>query len=69
MVAVFKTNVPDKSEADKLVEILSMHFPACRINFDLDDCDKVLRIEGKTVEVSTVTTLVLEKGVFCEALE
>lgn len=69
MVVVFKTDVPDKSQADKLIEALSTEFPSCRINFDLDDCDRVLRIEGNTIESSTIANLVLAKGVFCEALE
>ena len=35
MVEVFKTNVQDKGQAERLVHLLSRYFPACSINFDL----------------------------------
>ncbi len=45
MVEVFKTNVEEVSDASKIVTILLQYFPDSTINFDLDDCDKVLRIK------------------------
>ena len=49
MIEVFKTNVQEFSEAQKLVALLRKHFPNSKINFDLDDCDKVLRVEGNNL--------------------
>ena len=68
MVEVFKTNVSDESQAEKLLEILAWHFPACRINFDLDDCDKILRIEGEGLFTASVQMIVAENGFTCEIL-
>ena len=47
VVEVFKTAVASSSEAALVLQILKAHFPSCRINFDLQDCDRILRIEGE----------------------
>ena len=69
MVEVFKTNVRAKGQARQLIEILSRHFPACKINFDLHDRDKILRIEGDHFLVESVRMIVEENGCACEILE
>ncbi len=69
MIEVFKTNVQEFSEAQKLVALLLRHFPNSKINFDLDDCDKVLRVEGHNLRVEKVMTLVSEKGFLCKVLD
>jgi hypothetical protein len=45
MVEVFKTNVKDLHHADWLVDRIHRTFPGYRANFDLDDCDRILRVE------------------------
>jgi hypothetical protein len=69
MIEVFKTNVQEFSEAQKLVALLLRHFPNSKINFDLDDCDKVLRVEGSNLRIEKVMTLVTEKGFVCKVLD
>ena len=69
MVEVFKTNVQEFSQAQKLVALLSRHFPGSKINFDLDDCDKVLRVEGNNLRIEKVMNLVMEKGFLCTVLD
>jgi hypothetical protein len=69
MVEVFKTNVQEFAEAQKLVAVLRRHFPGSKINIDLDDCDKVLRVEGNNLPVEKVMTLVTEKGFACTVLD
>ena len=68
MVEVFKTNVREVSEADKLVSLLLQHFPGSKINFDLHDCDKILRVEGKDFLTETVMVVVKENGFTCDVL-
>ena len=46
MVEVFKTDINNKQLARTVIKSLSIRFPACKINIDLADCDKVLRIES-----------------------
>lgn len=69
VVEVFKTNVQEHEEAQKLVALLREHFPETRINFDLDDCDKILRVEGRNFKVGIVIRLVNENGFHCALLE
>ena len=49
MVEVFKTNVKKAGEAKRVINELLHHFPDKKINFDLQDCDKVLRVEGENI--------------------
>ena len=69
MVEVFKTNVQKKAQSKMLLCILSETFPSFKINFDLSDCDKVLRIEGDNIEVGKIMFLVKENGFNCEILD
>lgn len=69
VVEVFKTNVRQAPHANKLVSILLHHFPGSRINFDLDDCDNVLRVEGENIKADKVITVVEENGFNCDVLE
>lgn len=69
MVEVFKTNVQEITEAQEIVALLRFHFPESRINFDLHDCDKILRIEARHVPARKVIDLVLQNGFFCDVLD
>lgn len=69
MVEVFKTNVQKKAQSKLLLCALSEAFPSCKINFDLSDCDKVLRVEGDNMEALQIMLLVKECGFTCEILE
>lgn len=69
MVEVFKTNVHKKAQSKMLLCILSEAFPSFKINFDLSDCDKVLRVEGDNMEASRIMILVKENGFKCEILD
>ena len=68
-VEVFKTNVQQKKDADKLLKYLSKQFPCYKINFDLDDCDKILRVEGETLLPDKIIDLLLAKGHECHMLD
>jgi hypothetical protein len=69
MVEAFKTNIQKKTQSKMLLSILSKAFPSFKINFDLLDCDKVLRVEGDKIEALTITTIVEENGFRCEILD
>ena len=69
MVEVFKTNVQQKRQAKILLDILSRQFPLFRINFDLEDCDKILRVEGEDIPQEKITRVVKESGYHCMALD
>lgn len=69
MIEVFKTNVQEFSEAQTVIALLRRHFPGSKINFDLDDCDKVLRVEGNNFITEKIMKLVKEKGFVCTILD
>ena len=69
MVEVFKTNVRKKPQSKMLLCILNEVFPSFKINFDLSDCDKVLRVEGDNIEALRIMVLVKQHGFMCEVLD
>ena len=69
MIEVFKTNVKNRLQANRVVTLLKRTYSEARINFDLNDCDKILRVDG--IEGSHTKTIVrnLNKlGFKCETL-
>lgn len=68
MIEVFKTNVPDSMVAELLMARLQRIFPGCRVNFDLDDCDRVLRIEGHDLCSKQIMALCNTAGYDCAVL-
>ncbi len=69
MVEIFKTNVRGKRKAEWLIEILSLYLPGCKINFDLYDSDKVLRIEGSNVPSDQIPKIMQERGFRCKLIK
>jgi len=69
MVEVFKTNVYGVEDAAMLIPRLAVHFPGSRITLDLEDCDKVLRIEGADVLPSRIITILNSMNYQCHVLE
>jgi len=47
MIHVFKTSVKNRTQIKKLKPVLDSNFQDIKWNFDLEDCDKILRIESK----------------------
>lgn len=69
MVEVFKTNIQNGRQASTILKKLCQLFPKCRINFDLSDCDKILRVEGKIASPEKIIEVVTTDGYVCEVLE
>ncbi|MHA4808997.1 hypothetical protein ACX0G9_12865 [Flavitalea flava] len=71
IVKVFKTDVQDHQVAKHVILFLQQTFSHCRINFDLDDCDKILRIESlrEPIEETRIQLLMAGYGHFCEPLQ
>ncbi len=69
MVAVFKTDVKYQKQAEFVLSILLIEFPDAKINFDLDDCDKILRVEGTHFSPEAVQELIENLNHICEKLE
>ena len=69
MVEVFKTNVQEQDQAGRLLVLLTQQFPLSRINFDLDDCDKILRVEAEIIAQEEIMALIRRSGYQCFVLE
>ena len=67
-IEVFKTNLTSSKEADKVVKVLLRYYPHSYINFDLEDCDNILRVEGPDIEEDKIIDLVISQGHYCEVL-
>ena len=68
-VEVFMTNVQDVSQANYLIKMIIKIFPHYLVNFDLEDCDKILRVESDTIDSNAIIRLLSSNNVWCEILE
>ncbi|TSD64650.1 hypothetical protein FFF34_012135 [Inquilinus sp. KBS0705] len=68
-VEVFKTNVNEANISRRLTEQLLKCFPASKVNFDLEDCDNVLRVEGTGICPKRIIELLNHNGHHCEVLK
>jgi len=69
MVEVFKTNVQKETEKNYIIAIIQSQFPDYKVNFDLEDCDKILRVEGAHIELKNIIDYVNCLGYICIQLE
>jgi len=69
MIYVFKTSVKTKTEVKKLKPHLNNVLQGDNWNFDLEDCDKILRIDSKENVVLKITDLLNIHRFYCEELE
>jgi hypothetical protein len=67
-IEIFRTNIDNKDVALRVSFELSKHFPDAKVNFDLDDCDKILRIKGTGVNIKKVIDSLTDLGYICEVL-
>ena len=70
MILVFKTSVSSKEEAEQILPFLNAHvLPHGNCHFDLEDRDRILRVEGHDINASHFIGLLNEKGFECFELE
>lgn len=68
-VEIFKTNVHKEADKNYVIAIIQTQFPDYKINFDLEDCDKILRVEGIDLECGNIIDFVNCLGYTCVRLE
>ncbi len=68
MIEVFKTNVQEAAHSEMIIGRLLEHFPNSVINFDLEDCDKILRIHASEISNHKIIELLNSHGFQCEVL-
>jgi hypothetical protein len=67
-IEVFKTNVESLHAVKRLKLLLEKLLPGCKINFDIEDCDKILRAKGDGVDKEKIIELMNYYNYFCEPL-
>lgn len=68
-VLVFKTSVLDNRSVKKLKPVLNkLVTKNGDWNFDLEDCDNILRVETQNLGALTISKLLRKNGFSCEEL-
>jgi copper chaperone CopZ len=68
-VLVFKTNLRFKKQITAVTQHINNLQGITRWNIDLDDKDKVLRIESNELSPRSVEATLQQAGYFCEELQ
>jgi hypothetical protein len=71
MVEVFRTDVTQAHHADWIVDQIHRNFGNYTANFDLDDCDHILRVKSADgfVQPSCLIDLLKDLGFSAQVLE
>lgn len=69
-IEVFKTNVNDPGQARMLLDKIHAMFGEYMANFDLEDCDKILRVASADgfIQTSLLIDLLIKHGFHAEIL-
>lgn len=65
MIKVFKTNVLNTVDADNIINSLLLQYPNFRINFDWDEEETILRVEGAFFKAGDIIHFVRGFGFIC----
>ncbi|MBL7693107.1 MAG: hypothetical protein JNM41_16045 [Flavipsychrobacter sp.] len=68
MIEVFKTNVENHDTASTICSNICRRPGISSATFDLDDCDRILRVEGADFDSHQIKSLVEKMGYECEVL-
>ena len=68
MIYVFKTSVRHKKHVLQLSPYLNDLLQQSKWNFDLQDCDNILRIDSSEEILETVPKLLQDNGFHCSEL-
>ncbi len=67
-VEIFKTDITEDNAASDIVLHLQQLFPKANFNFDLQDCDNILRLESDYDITQPTIAAVKAKGFCCELI-
>jgi hypothetical protein len=68
-ILVFSTSVKQKRQVSKVTTLLTKIPAIAQWNFDLEDCDNILRIEADNVSPRYIEQLLIGAGIHCRELE
>lgn len=67
IVEVFKTNVNRRRDANRVLEAIHQTFSNHKANFDLEDCDRILRIQCDEGTLCPETLVAFLNDMGCQA--
>ena len=67
VVEVYKTNVQNETQGNRIIRFLHRNYPWYNVNFDLDDIDRVLRIESYQRKIDNESIISLVRQLGCKA--
>jgi hypothetical protein len=69
MIYVFKTSVKTKRQIKELMPEIDKILSKVKWNFDLEDCDNILRIDSEENIVTVIIDLLKKHHIECAELE
>ena len=67
-ISVFRTNVNNRQVSRQLVEAICSLDAVVACNFDLDDCDRILRVKREIGNVKDIIGVLKTRGFECVEL-
>jgi hypothetical protein len=67
-IEIYKTNIKTREEASFITALLQFVISDCIMNFDLEDCDHILRIETNRDIKEMVYRVFNKQGFYCQQL-
>jgi len=69
-IEVFKTNVNEIGMSEQLIRQVLDQCPhsRSRVNFDMEDCDRILRVEAPIIIPEKIIAIIQANGYICEVL-
>lgn len=67
-IEIYKTDISTKEEASFITALLQFVISDCIMNFDLEDCDHILRIETNRDIKEMVYRVFNKQGFYCQQL-
>ncbi|MDN5287422.1 MAG: hypothetical protein JWR38_3696 [Mucilaginibacter sp.] len=68
-VLVFSTSVKQQNQVSKVTRLLTQIPTITQWNFDLEDCDNILRIVATGLSAGYIETLLQKAGIHCQELK
>lgn len=70
-ISVFTTNIGYVKDVATVIEALNKVYPEFKVNVDMEDCDRILRVESQNeiIDAIEIIKIVKEKGFECGVLD
>lgn len=70
MLGIFRTNIQTTKDKSDVIDAIVAQLPVTACSVDLEDCDKVLRIDSPVIFApETIINLVANLGFDCQILD